>query len=242
MVNLIGFVLFLIIMIGVGVMYLRQKKSATVEEKEPETMQDLLGVSDIRGGVLSVGPSRHCKIIAVGAINYYLLSPDERLMIDNAFGALLASLNFPVQLYVQTRLLDLTGAINELDESIKRAPDSLKPYGYSLKNYLQEWIRIRSVMIRNPYFIIICENNNYVEARRELEHRQQLVIEGLSRCGLTTRVLNDQEIADLFYAIYNSKTRALIAPLKGALNSSIYVKRKEGDGYGESAKKKTAVG
>lgn len=225
MVNYLSLIPFVVLIAFGGYFYYRYKKQESPTEEEPTTVQELLGISDISNGVISVG-NRHCKILAVGSINYHLMSEHEQDLVDSIFASLLASLNFPIQIYVQTRLLDLSGAIEELNRDIQKAPENLKPYGQKLKDYLQEWIRVRSVMLRNPYVVIICDNDNATEARRELEHRQQLVIEGLSRCGLPTRPLDDNEIAELFYAIYNSKTRALIAPLKNT-NSPLYVRRKE---------------
>jgi len=246
MVNVVAGVIMAVLVVAFIVIYFKViRQSAMTHEEEPMTMQDLLGISEIRDGVVSIGENRHCKVIAVGSINYHLMSDEERDRVEGAFGSLLASLSFPIQIYVQTMLLDLSHAIEDLSRDIENAPRELQPYGLALKNHLQNWIGVRSVMLRHPYVVVICENDNYREARRDLEHRQQMVVEGLARCGLYARCLNNEEIADLFYAIYNSKTRALIAPLRNALgaSSSMYVrgvpaKSKAGGGLLEAESEK----
>jgi hypothetical protein len=229
-VNYIAGIMMVVMVVALGFVYFKYIKQSSVKHRdvEPQTAQDLLGISEIRNGILSIDGNRYCKIVAVGSINYYLLSPEEQNMVNTAFGSLLASVNFPIQMYIQTRLLDLSEAVERLRKDIAVAPKSLQPYGFAMKSYLEEWIGVRSVMLRNPYMVIIYEGGSFTEARRDLKHREQLVIEGLSRCGLQSRVLSDDEIADLFYAIYNSKTRALIAPLKEALDNPMYVRERDG--------------
>jgi hypothetical protein len=221
MVNIVGLILFVAIIVALTIIFLKYKKGMTVSEETPLTMQDLLGVSSIRNGILTLGDGRHCRIIQVDSLNYKMLSGDEALRVESIFGSMLASFNFPFQFYTQTRLIDLSSVIDALDEDIKAAPDSLKNKGMQLRNYLRD---VRPIMVRFSYIVVVCKNENYTEARKELDHRQRLAVEGISRLGLLSKVLNDQEISDLLYAIYNTKTRALVAPLRNALDGSLYVK------------------
>lgn len=217
MVNLVGAAMLLFIISALVLIYIRFRSGrtgGTSEEGAAHTAQDLLGVAAIRGGVLMAGKERYCRIVAVDPLNYLLLSDEESERLDAAYAAFLASLSFPVQFYTQTRLLDLSGIIDSLDADISIAPDVLKPYGAALREGLHSLINTRSVMLRNSYIVIVCAAGSTTDTHKELNYRQQTVLDGLMRCGLAARPLNDQQIADLLYAIYNSKTRALIAPLK----------------------------
>lgn len=242
-VNIVGLVLFLFIIVGLTVMFVRYRKGASGSEEEPLTMQDLLGLESIRNGMITLKDGRHCRIIAVGSINYSMESEEDAERIDAIFGSMLASLNFPTQFYTQTRLLDLSNVVVDLEADIKRTPfEKLQYYGIELKRCLQDWINIRSVMLRRSYVVVICDTQNYSRARQELDLRQQTVIEGLSRIGLATKPLNDREIADLYYAIYNTKTRALVAPLRGAVNDSLYVENRDWAEKRQKEQKKGVVG
>jgi hypothetical protein len=214
LINLVSAALFVFILSALIFVYIRFRAASAVspEKAKPHTMQDLLGMDSVRSGLIQSG-SRFCRIVAVGSVNYLLMSEEESSRLDTAYAALLASINFPVQFYTQTRLLDLTGVIIALDSDLERVPDALKPYGAALRDSLRGLINVRSVMLRNSYIVIVYEGS-ISDAQKELNYRQQMVLDGLMRCGLPARPLNDQQIADLFYAIYNSKTRALIAPLK----------------------------
>ena len=217
MVNIVGATMLIFIISALVLIYVRIRSGRTgsiSKEKGTHTAQDLLGVTSIHDGVLMAGKERFCRIIAVEPLNYLLLSDEESERIDTVYGAFLASLSFPIQFYTQTRLLDLSGIIDSLDADIAGAPDVLKSYGTALRDGLHALINTRSVMLRNSYIVIVCTADGSIDTYKELNYRQQTVLDGLMRCGLAARPLNDQQVADLLYAIYNSKTRALIAPLK----------------------------
>lgn len=56
--------------------------------------------------------SRFCMVIRCMGINYDLMSENEMLAVEEGFSAFLNTLKFPIQLYVQSRTLDLSEGIN----------------------------------------------------------------------------------------------------------------------------------
>ena len=140
MVNVVAGVIMAVLVVAFIVIYFKViRQSAMTHEEEPMTMQDLLGISEIRDGVVSIGENRHCKVIAVGSINYHLMSDEERDRVEGAFGSLLASLSFPIQIYVQTRLLDLSHAIEDLSRILKRRGAAAVWVGFEESSAELDW-------------------------------------------------------------------------------------------------------
>ena len=212
-----------IFLIGaIGFIFIRYKEKLSPEKEEFLAAQDLMDIKEVNGEIAITKKNRYVKIIQIGSINYFLLSDEERAAVDTSFGSLLFGLTFPVQFYVQTRLLDLSSTIESLKEDAEDIPEEMQDYGHAMIDYLSRWISMRKVMIRTPYVVFAATSKDADEAQNELQHRQQLIIDGLTRCGLSARVLRDQEMVDLWYGIYN-KDRALIAPIKN-VETPLYVK------------------
>lgn len=215
-----------LLLIGVlGFVFIKYKNKIVTEKESILTAQDLLDIKEVNQDIGITKDKRYIKILELSCINYFLLSNQERGAVNASFSSFLMSLNFPVQFYVQTRLLDLTTTIESLRQDISSVPDNLHSYGGQMLNYLSQWISMRTVMIRTPYIVFTASSTDPQEAFNELQHRQQMIIDGLSRCEITAKALKDRELTDLWYAIYN-KNRALIAPIK-SVDIPLYIKGDE---------------
>ena len=71
---------------------------------------------------------QYIMVVQCKGVNYDLLSEEEKMAVENGFGQFLNTLRFPVQLYVQTRSLNLRDIIDTYREKvneIKNEIDSL---------------------------------------------------------------------------------------------------------------------
>ena len=62
---------------------------------------------------------QYVMVIQCKGINYDLLSEDEKNAVEAGFVEFLNTLRFPVQLYIQTRTLNLSEILNEYDKRIE---------------------------------------------------------------------------------------------------------------------------
>ena len=77
---------------------------------------------------------QYVMIMECKGVNYDLLSEDEKDAVQMGFIELLNTLRFPIQLYVQTRTLDLTNTIKKYEKRTDAIKDSL----YKLKTDLND--------------------------------------------------------------------------------------------------------
>lgn len=198
---------------------------------------------------------QYVMVIQCKGVNYDLLGEEEKLAVESGFVQFLNMLRFPVQLYVQTRRLNLNENVNqyaqkiqELNEEIQKLDMQIKKekangrmdlvrrlefdrkrkmnileYGLDVTNYVARLSQNRNVLQQNTYVVLSYykvefggEIQNYSReeidniAFSELYTRAQTLIRGLSSAGVTGRVLNSEELAELLYIAYNRDDSELI--------------------------------
>lgn len=187
--------------------------------------QDFVPVRDIKDGVVILKNGQLVKVLLASSINFALKSRDEQQAILFQFQNFLNTLDFSLQIYVQSRRLNIEPYIETL-----RNLESIQ-YSDLMRVQLREYIEfIRTfttevdVMSKN-FFVIIpytplklnlgksltnilsqgktVETNSFNEQRLQLEQRQAVVEQGLNRIGVKTIALSDDELVELYYHIYN---------------------------------------
>ncbi len=68
---------------------------------------------------------QYVMVVQCKGINYDLLSEDEKNAVESGFIEFLNTLRFPVQLYVQTRTLNLNNILNQYDKRIENINDQI---------------------------------------------------------------------------------------------------------------------
>lgn len=198
--------------------------------------QDFVPIRDVKNGVVILKNGQLCKILLASSINFALKSRDEQQAILFQFQNFLNTLDFSLQIYVQSRRLNIEPYLATLK--------ALEPIQYSdlMRVQLREYIEfIRTfttevdVMSKN-FFVVIpytppkidfkksfstilsqgraIETNTLDEQRLQLEQRQTVVEQGLNRIGVRTIALRDEELVELFYHIYNPSDATGSAPTR----------------------------
>lgn len=198
--------------------------------------QDFVPIRDVKNGVVILKNGQLCKILLASSINFALKSRDEQQAILFQFQNFLNTLDFSLQIYVQSRRLNIEPYLSTLKslESIQYS-DLMR---VQLREYI-EFIRTFTtevdVMSKN-FFVVIpytppkldfkksfttilsqgraVETNTQDEQRLQLEQRQTVVEQGLNRIGVRTIALRDEELVELFYHIYNPSDATGSAPMR----------------------------
>ena len=198
---------------------------------------------------------QYVMVIQCKGVNFDLLGEEEKIAVENGFVQFLNIIRFPIQLYVQTRRLNLTANIdkytekmNEINQQIltldaqikketengrmeivkklqfdKRRKENILEYGLDVTNYVARLSQNKDVLTQNTYVVLSYykseiggEVQNYSKeeidsiAFSELYTRAQTLIRGLSSCGVSGRVLNSEELAELLYVAYNRDDSEII--------------------------------
>lgn len=187
-----------------GFLRLRKKRpEADPEGTRVPSVQDFLGIKDIQDGIIMLKDGGYRVLIeVVGGINYPLLSDAEKDAAEDLFARFISSLSFPVQFYIQTRLLDLATEIEDFVRKSSRLNPALQAYAASFAEYLSYWAR-SGVLVKKVYVVIPMdgEDDPYV-ARQEILRRRDFVLSELQRI-VACRPLDTEGVVDVLYTALN---------------------------------------
>ena len=191
---------------------------------------------------------RYLMVVGCQGVNYDLMSEIEKNGVEEGFVQFLNTLRHPIQIYIQTRTINLESSINTYKERIQEIEDklirmkmdykeikdsekyteeqknkalfeltkqtNLYEYGKDIiynteKMNLNKNISTKQYYIVIPYYTAELGNNEFDRdeikniAFSELYTRAQSIIRTLSVCGVTGKILNSIELAELLYMAYN---------------------------------------
>ncbi len=194
------------------------------------TAQDFLEIFDIRNNLVILKSGHVSCVLTISAINFGLLAEEEQDAVMYAYAGLLNSLNFPIQIVINSQTKDVTKYLSILKQQEEVAGSQIlrkriRAYREFVANLIQE----RNVLDKKFYVIIPAsglelgfttakgflpgqavadfsqfEKSVIVEkAKNVLDPRRDHLINQFARIGLYARELETQEIIRLFYIQYN---------------------------------------
>lgn len=123
--------------------------------------QEFVPIKEVRQGVIVLKDGGLRAILAVSSVNLSLKSADEQTATIQQFQSFLNSLDFPIQIVVQSRRLDIRPYLLTLDAKMKEQREpllKLQTAGYM--SFIREFTEQVSIM--RKYFYVIIP---YEEAR-----------------------------------------------------------------------------
>ncbi len=171
-------------------------------------------------------------VVLGSAINFDLMSPQEKDAVEFSYQNFINSLHYPIQIVIQSRKIDLDGYLEKLDGLRNEQPNEL--LGFLMEDYIAniraliEEVNImdKQFYIVVPYFppvegknsvsliaglqeafqptpSITVSEEDYQKYKTELSQRMALVTSGLTQVGIRAIALGTQELIDLYYGWYN---------------------------------------
>ncbi|MFA5029170.1 MAG: hypothetical protein WC518_00255 [Patescibacteria group bacterium] len=203
--------------------------SRVANKKTPATQRHL-HIVEVRDDCVVMKDGSLRAVLLVSSINFALKSEDEQNAIVAGYMSFLNSLDFPIQMVVQSRQLDLDEYLAE----IKNAEDNqtnelLKLQTAEYRQYITELVSLGDIMTKrffviipydplsnkkrtfwqrttdvlSPTSIINLKEKQFIKRREDLLLRIDKVISGLSSMGLRASLLNTQSLIELYYSTYN---------------------------------------
>ncbi len=193
-----------------------------------KTTQEFVPIKEIRQGVIILRDDSLRAVVMASSLNFALKSTDEQQSIIFQFQNFLNSLDFPVQIFMQSRKLDIRPYIALLEGRLKEQVNDLmkiqtREYIEFVKNFTENSnIMTKTFFVVVPYMAPAIKGGvagvlgkkdpnqasekhllEFEEHRSQLEQRVSVVTQGLVRCGIRTVQLGTEEIVELFYKIFN---------------------------------------
>lgn len=206
------------------------KKNRT---SETNSTQAHLRIGEIRDNVLVLKNGSMRAIIKVSSINFNLKSEQEQNAIVSGYQGFLNSLEFPVQILVRSKKLDIDNYIQQVRGlGEKQTNPLLREQTMEYADYVKKLVEYADIMEKAFYIVIpydpgrvqsesfiqkflqsFSPKDNVSEMKKRLGEFEQLkkvlaqrmniVRSGLENCSLKTHQLTTQEIIELFYLTYN---------------------------------------
>ena len=146
--------------------------------------QEFVPIKEVRDGIIVLKDGGLRAIILANSTNLSLKSDDEQKATILQFQNFLNTLDFSIQISVQSRRLDIRPYLLLLENRIKLQNEPL------LKLQTKEYIEF-------------AKQEDFEEKRSQLEERVSVIQQGLNRCGIKSAQLGTEEIVELFYKVFN---------------------------------------
>ena len=187
--------------------------------------QQFLEINQIKQGVVVLRNKSLRGVIMVSSLNFALKSDDEQNAIIYQFQNFLNSLDFSIEIVVQSRRLNITGYLDKLKD-LERAQENelLKMQTAEYQKFVKNLIAGGAIMSKT-FFVVVPftlveipgmggggkkkgtttepTEEQFQRAKSQLWQRMEFVALGLRRCGLQCVPLNTSELIELFWSQYH---------------------------------------
>jgi hypothetical protein len=117
--------------------------------------QDHLPIEDIVEGVVILKDGSCAMVMQVSSVNFDLLSEKEQSALVFAYGGILNSLNFPVQIVIRSNAKDVSSYLNNLKEAEEKQTNALlKERIYMYRKFVEETVKKNDVLSKSFYVIV----------------------------------------------------------------------------------------
>lgn len=188
-------------------------------------------IKEVRDGIVILKDGSLRMILIASSLNIALKSEDEQTALILQFQNFLNSLDFSVQIFVQSRRLDIRPYITLLENRMKeQLDDLLKIQTREYIEFIKNLTETSNIMTKN-FFIVVPyaaplvggkgmslplslssrsagqkktdEMEAFEESRTQLDQRGSVIAQGLSRLGIRVVELGTEEVIELFYKLFN---------------------------------------
>jgi len=196
--------------------------------------QEHLPIEDIQDDLVILKDGSCAMVLSVSSLNFDLLSEREQEAIIYAYGALLNSLTFPIQIVLRSERKDISSYLSLLEKQEAKKSGSPLLVGLinSYRKFVAEMVKKNNVLDKKFYVVIPFSSlelgiaptltslfkkttslpyaKEYIipKAKTALIPKKDHLTKLFARLALVAKQLTTQELIKLFYGIYNSEMLA----------------------------------
>ena len=116
---------------------------------------------------------KYVMVLKCQGINYDLMSNMEKISVEEGFLQFLNALRYPIQLYIQTRTINMTESINNYTKKIQEIEQKLFKMKQEYKNMVES-NRFTSNQLEEYFFEITKQSNLYEYGKDILENTKKM--------------------------------------------------------------------
>jgi len=201
--------------------------------KITSSTQEYLDIGEFREDTIIMRDGTLRAVLLVASINFALKSEDEQNAIISAYVGFLNNIDFPLQIVIQSRELNIDNYLAFLRQKEKEQTNELlKMQTAEYLQYVSELISLGKIMNKRFYIVVSynplsdkqknffsrlleslkpaslikMKEERFLKRRSELTRRVENVIGGLASMGVNAVSLDTQSLIELFYNTYNPET------------------------------------
>ncbi len=200
-----------------------------MSNKKPSTQQ-YLDIAEIRNDTVILQDGSLRAVLLVSSLNFSLKSETEQEALIGSYASFLNTLDFPLQIVIQSRRLHIESYLDKLRRSEQdQTNDLLRNQIADYREFVGELVKLADIMSKRFYVVIPydplgdtkksvwtrvkllfspagtlrLEEKKFQERRDDLYRRIGLVMQGLRGMGLNAALLNTPNLIELLYETYN---------------------------------------
>lgn len=191
--------------------------------------QDFLEIDQIREGMVVLKNKGLRGILMTSSLNFALKSDEEQQAIIYQFQSFLNSLDFSIQVIIQSRKLNITGYLEKVQQlEIAQTNELLKMQTAGYYDFVKTLVEGGSIMTKTffivvPYTILESQGamgsesvlrmpkipnlteEQFQRCKSQLWQRMEFLALGLKRMGLQAMPLSTPELIEFFWALHHPK-------------------------------------
>lgn len=192
--------------------------------------QRFLDIAEIKEDTVIMKDGTLRAVLLVSSINFALKSVDEQNAIVQAYMQFLNGIDFPVQIVIQSRKMNIDTYMRQISEKEKTlSNDLLKRQIKDYRDFVKQLVKLGDIMqkrfyvvvplnpatsqqksfwirmqeILTPSGLIRVSEERFKKQKFDLSLRVNQISSGLSSMSLNAVQLDTQSLIELFYTIYN---------------------------------------
>ena len=192
-----------------------------------DATQNFVPIQEVRDGIVILKDGSMRALLMTSSLNFALKSEDEQQSIVYQFQNFLNSIDFSIQIFLQSRRLDIRPYLALLEGRQKEQTNDL------LKIQIKEYIQFIKTFTENTnimtktFFIVVPytppqlsaskgsqffsqnknkkqdKQDNFDEDTTQLQQRVSVVEQGITRTGVRAVRLGTEEIIEVYYRLFN---------------------------------------
>lgn len=198
--------------------------------KVSQSTQLFLDIAEIKNDTVVLKDGTLRAVLMVSSINFALKSEEEQEALVSSYITFLNYIDFPLQIIIQSRKLDIETYIKRLDDYERSLVNELlRRQIINYKAYIKELVELGEIMTKRffivvpfspieekgrgfwarlgtvltPVKVIKLKQEKFEKYLHELAQRVEHVKMNITSLGLTAERLDTQGLIELYYDVYN---------------------------------------
>ncbi len=197
-------------------------KSKTIEKNinnsySKQSIMDFMDFDKVEDNmIVQKNGKRYLMVVECQGVNYDLMSNMEKVAVEEGFQQFLNTLRHPIQIYIQTRTINLEGSISNYKSKVKEIEDKYRRMMFEYNNMKESDIYSQEDM--DKYLFELTKQKNMLEYGRD-------IVQDTEKMSLNKSVLNKKYyIIISYYAEENPEHKYDVEEIRNMAFSELYTK------------------